>query len=380
MNAWNQSLAVMLFIFSSTIYLFFSQNWMVKDVNYMTAPRPKPKAPKGPTPISINIPNKAVHDKPKAPKGPTPISINIPNKAVHDKPKAPKGPTPISINIPNTAVHDKPKAPKGPTRVSSNIPNIAARNSKIVVPKKVHYLWIYSRKDCFFKFHYFMSFLSAYKYIKPEEIIIWYENLPCGKWWNETKSRIPILKLIHRLSPQTVFGQPIRVPEHKADVARLDILLKHGGIYLDLDMIALKSWDPLLYYNTTLGAETDYDLANGVIISIKNASFLRIWKDSYHDFRDKHWGWNSVVMAYRLAKLHPALVHVEWNTLIHPNFLNTKWLLEKNKLWDWSDVYGMHLYYRHYKPQHNPQDIKLLNSTLGEVFRFIYYNTTHIIH
>ena len=225
-----------------------------------------------------------------------------------------------------------------------------------------------------------MSFLSAYKYIKPEEIIIWYENLPCGKWWNETKSRVPILKLIHRVAPQTVFGQPIKVPEHKADVARLDILLKHGGIYLDNDMVALKSWDPLLYYNTTLGAETDHDLANGVIISIKNASFLRIWKDSYHDFNDDEWGLNSVIMAYRLAKLHPVLVHVEWNTLMRPNWVETKWIFEKNKMFNWTSVYGMHLYYRTYKTQHNLQDIKLLNSTLGEAFRFIYYDTTHLIH
>ena len=278
-------------------------------------------------------------------------------------------------------IHRQNKGPNtGPIRLTSNILNKAVRNSKMVVPKVVHYTWFYSKKNCNLKFHHFMSLLSAYKYMKPKEIIVWYDDLPCGKWWEEAKSRVPVLTLHYMAPPQTVFGKPIRVPEHKSDVARLDILLKYGGIYFDTDMVALKSWDPLLYYNTTLGAESNSHLANGVIISAKNASFLRIWKDTYHNFRDNLWGYNSVSMPFRLARQHPALVHIEWNTLIHPHWQNTLWIFQKEKLWDWSSVYGMHLYYRVYKPQHNPESIKTLNSTLGEVFRLIYYNSTSIIH
>ena len=268
----------------------------------------------------------------------------------------------------------------GPRRLSVNLPNRVDRNTYWVVPKTVHYIWFYPKVRCQFKFHHYISVFSAFKYIKPKRIVIWYSNIPCGKWWSEVKSRVHLLILKDILPPQTVFGKEIKVPAHQSDVARLDILLKHGGIYMDTDMVALKSWDPLLFYDTTLGAESNSAIANGVIITKRSAPFLRLWRDSYHKFRDDLWAFNSVIMGFRLAKRYSELVHVEWNTLIHPNKYNTEWIFKEGKLWDWSTVHGMHLYYRKYGVQHDLESIKTLNSTLGQVFRLILYNTTQLMN
>ena len=269
----------------------------------------------------------------------------------------------------------------GPKLYSSNvIQNRAPKSSTQIVPKIVHYIWFYSKEECNFKFYNFISVLSAHKYIKPENIIIWYDNLPCGVWWDRIRVYIPILRVRRINPPKTVFGQRIKVPEHRSDVARLGILFEHGGIYLDLDMIALKSWDPLLHYNTTLGAETDYDLGNGVIITVPKSQFLRRWGNTYRNFRDSLWGFNSVIMPFYLAQLYPELIHVEWNTLYRPNWKEMGWLYGEGKLWDWSDCYGMHLYHIKDRKEPNSKDIKTLNSTLGQIFRLVYHDTTKPIH
>ena len=281
------------------------------------------------------------------------------------------------FDVPNHFINldDKPKL------LSSNIlPDGSKRNARKVVPNIIHYIWFYPQTRCFFKFYQFMSLLSVNIFIKPKQIMFWYDNKPCGKWWNETISRVTMLILKKLDPPQTIFGQPIRVPEHRSDVARLNILLKHGGIYLDTDIIALKSWDSLLYYNTTLGIQTKTDLGNAVIIAIRNSKFLQLWKDSYREFNDNKWMHNSCVVPLRLAKKYPHLIHVEFNTLYVPNSKDTQWIFGKDKLWDWSGSYGIHLYYRLYKKSHNEQDIKRLNTTLGRIFCLLYYNTTRLIY
>ena len=269
----------------------------------------------------------------------------------------------------------------GPAMIPVGImPSKAAKHSKRVVPKIVHYVRFYPYTRCTVRFYHFMSILSAYRFIQPKQIIIWYDNLPCGKWWNETKARVPILNLRRRVPPKEIFGQPIKVPEHRSDVARVDILLKYGGIYLDTDMVALRSWDPLLYYDTTLGAQSHSLLGNAAMISKKNATFLKIWKNSYHNFIDNDWNFNSVLFPLTLARKHPETIHIEVNTLYRPNFKDVNWIFNRNMLWDWSGSYGIHLYYRLYKKEHNAEDIKTLNSTLGCLFRLLYYNTTELMN
>lgn len=50
-----------------------------------------------------------------------------------------------------------------------------------------------------------------------------------------------------------------------ADYARMDILLNHGGIYLDTDMEIIKTLDPFLVHNCFLGKESDVSLSCGII-------------------------------------------------------------------------------------------------------------------
>ena len=60
-----------------------------------------------------------------------------------------------------------------------------------------------------------------------------------------------------------------------ADYARIDILKKHGGIYLDTDIHAIKSFGPLLQHNFFVGLEDDKGTVNNAVIgSVPNHWFL----------------------------------------------------------------------------------------------------------
>jgi mannosyltransferase OCH1-like enzyme len=106
---------------------------------------------------------------------------------------------------------------------------------------------------------------------------------------------------------------------HKADILRLEILLEHGGIYLDIDTFVLRPFADrhtgldLMQYDTVLGMEAralevahgprsddemrPKGLCNAVIVARPGADFLQLWLQSYDTFRDSKWTEHSVVSA-----------------------------------------------------------------------------------
>ena len=102
------------------------------------------------------------------------------------------------------------------------------------VPNIVHYIWFGCRE---FRFHHYLSLKSVIKIQKPVTILFHTDCLPHGKYFREVE---PHLRIVKRTPPQTVWGKPVNNVEHQSDVARLQILLEYGGIYLDDDVIILK--------------------------------------------------------------------------------------------------------------------------------------------
>lgn len=123
-----------------------------------------------------------------------------------------------------------------------------------MIPKVIHYCWFGGKKksklmkDCI---------LSWKKYLPDYEIIEWNEN-------NCDLSSL-FVKEAYKLKKWAFV----------ADYIRLKILYEHGGIYLDTDMMVLKSFDDLLVNINFFGAE-DKEYINGAIIgSIKNNEFIK---------------------------------------------------------------------------------------------------------
>lgn len=125
-----------------------------------------------------------------------------------------------------------------------------------------------------------------------------------------------------------IFGRKIEKFAHKADIIRLEVLLKYGGIYQDLDVYTIRSFAPLLHFDTVLGLEGGVrpmprqGLCNGIIISAPHSYFLQRWYDSYRTFDKSKWAGHSVKKPLELATAHQgellvldpfALFYPGWN-------------------------------------------------------------------
>merc|ERR1719401_3207191 len=93
-------------------------------------------------------------------------------------------------------------------------------------------------------------------------------------------------------------------------------LLKHGGVYLDTDVLSLRDMKPLRQASgrsdkaCTVVGEEPGGLGNSLIAATPNCQFLRLWWQNYTDFDDKQWGEHSIIRPGRIAKDHPDLIKI----------------------------------------------------------------------
>lgn len=97
-----------------------------------------------------------------------------------------------------------------------------------------------------------------------------------------------------------------------SDTLRLQILLEEGGMYLDMDVFAVRSFAPLLRppldgKDTILGYEggNRWGLCNAVIVARRpGATFIKRWLDMYEnvDLEKEAWNYRSVRLPKELAE------------------------------------------------------------------------------
>ncbi|GEM_PF-1616473 len=179
------------------------------------------------------------------------------------------------------------------------------------IPKTLHYCFGLA-KDFGGKpwslVHY-VCVRSAIERLKPDAVFLYYEYEPSGAWWRQTK---PLLQPVKITAPREVFGNPLLHPAHRADVVRLQTLIRDGGIYLDTDVLVHRSFDELLDHTVVLGeegVEGEIGVANAVILAAPGAPFLQKWRQEYRWFRsrgkDRYWNEHSVQLPRQLAAANP---------------------------------------------------------------------------
>lgn len=111
------------------------------------------------------------------------------------------------------------------------------------IPKIVHFVYGLRDPEPTLDLIHYLAIKSAHDVLKPEKIMFHYHHLPVGD--NFERAR-PMLTLNKVPLIQKVFDRPVSHYAHRADVVRLEVLEKYGGIYVDLDLISLKPVDHLL--------------------------------------------------------------------------------------------------------------------------------------
>lgn len=146
---------------------------------------------------------------------------------------------------------------------------------------------------------HYVCIRSAIEKIKPDAVSFYLHNEPSGPWWEITK---PLVDIVPVEAPTEIFGRPVNHYAHKADVVRLERLIKHGGIYLDADVLVHDSFDPLLDHSVVLGLEGEGGLCNAVMLCEKGAPFMVDWYENYRTFDEQEWSYHSVILPYKLAQ------------------------------------------------------------------------------
>eukprot|EP00946_MAST-07B_sp_MAST-7B-sp1_P000875 g875.t1 len=119
--------------------------------------------------------------------------------------------------------------------------------SASTVPSIVHFVFGLDDRPAHLNFAYFLNVVSAALVLQPDRIMMHYATPPSGKWWVELQPLIHLVRYELESTKQR-FGIPLHHYAHRADVIRLEALLEHGGVYLDMDSLVLKdyaSWTEL---------------------------------------------------------------------------------------------------------------------------------------
>ena len=177
--------------------------------------------------------------------------------------------------------------------------------TKTPIPNVVHVIWLKNPELGFLNYLTIRSVLIS---LQPDRINLHYTDLnKQNEWFMKLRDNVTLVQ--HDLEAE--YGQQVQDNwqiSHIADLLRLDIIAQEGGIYLDMDVIALRSFDSLLgcKKDLILGHEGGdrHGLCNAIIIGRPGSSFVKRWRESYGSFATSEWNYHSVVLPKELSSLH----------------------------------------------------------------------------
>jgi len=140
----------------------------------------------------------------------------------------------------------------------------------MAIPKKIHYIWLGGGEMS----STIQNCMATWQKVCPDyEIVEWNEH-------NYDMTQSQLIKNAVRAKNWAL----------AADMMRAEILLKHGGIYLDTDVELIKPFDDLLEYSFFIGYEAKLWCNNAVIGSEAGHDVLKKVVDIYNvdSTVDKH--------------------------------------------------------------------------------------------
>lgn len=233
----------------------------------------------------------------------------------------------------------------GTKSVMTHGPDLSREHVTSKIPKIVHFVFG-MEKGAVFGLVQYLSVASASRVLRPECIYVHYVHLPTGFFWDLLGGVVEPNRIEE---VNSVFGRPVLHYAHKADVARMRALMEYGGIYLDLDVVSLSSFDHLLHHDFVMGQEGKdglIGLCNAVILASKDSKFLKTWFESYSSFNSSIWSYHSVILPKELAVKYPSEITI----LDHKSFFWPIWdvdglnLMYKSHEYDYKSNLGVHLW------------------------------------
>lgn len=253
-----------------------------------------------------------------------------------------------SADSPRERRRPRPRPPQPSANVSGVGGLIAPRKGHpLPAPNIVHYIFGLDPVGLMpFGILQYLSIVGAALYLRPDEIRWHHKYESSGFWWN---CSLPHLTLIPVEPVTEVRGKVLSnlMVQLQSDIIRLRVMNETGGIYLDTDVIPLRSFDELRAYEFVMGKEGERDdaLCNAVLIGAPRSRFIQRWWRSYDSFDPKIWGQHSVRVPAILQREAPD----ECTTVSSRGFFMPTWgmlreLHEKDDGYDFRENFAVHLW------------------------------------
>ena len=168
-----------------------------------------------------------------------------------------------------------------------------------MVPNIVHFIWLTGPKSREFGFVNYLAVCAAHDVQRLEAILMHTNEEPVGNpYWEAIRPFVTMVKV----EPPTCTDWP----QYQADIVRLDVLYRQGGIYLDTDMLLIR---PLQFSGTTMGVES-YDeegrpisLNAGLIVAKQYCPFIFEWRRRIEQaITPEHWASHCVLLPLRVLQ------------------------------------------------------------------------------
>ena len=183
------------------------------------------------------------------------------------------------------------------------------------VPNIVHFVILQDNSDIDSTINFIGAtcILAAYFNQNPEKILIHTNSINItGNYWTILTSIIgpKIIQINSVKKPTHVFGSPLSSLYHASDIIRIKTLIQFGGIFLDLDTFVVQKLDGFFDKDCTIGWPKDQSIGTQIVIAKPNANFLKLWLQSYRDYRASMWYYNAgEAPTKNILSKQPDLVH-----------------------------------------------------------------------
>ena len=253
-------------------------------------------------------------------------------------------------------------------------------------PNIVHYVMFSEKPQYQLIFRDYMSMLSAYKFLKPEKIILHTNTDVVGAYWKSIQEWSDTVVEIHKIERvPKLAGVKVTYISHEADYIKLRILEEYGGSIFDFDVIVINGtrWRKNQKISDCVLSIQGNSVVNlGAISCIKNSSFVDAWLYKYHTDYRRSWMYNcGTVPANILGKSDSNgtcyNVCVDETISQDPYYKQVRKWVDGKYYVNWKNKTAAHYFYNdltthgHLKPDVKNELMLVQNSSLGELFRHV---------
>lgn len=222
----------------------------------------------------------------------------------------------------------------------------------------------------------YVAAMSAYKFLKPEKIMIHTYTDIAGKYWDlmqkwNTSIVLNRVTRVEKLGSRTV---PSSLITHQADFVKVRGLLIFGGTISDFDVIIIdgQKWKQMQKSAECVLSQEYIYINAGFNSCIKNSSFVRDWLEGYYTDYRTDWLYNASerprsILEGRKGKVCYNMLVVD-GIATYPNWSHyQQWLREKGV--NWRKKVAAH-YFNSEMKQYNETHVHARNS-FGELLRYV---------